>query len=323
MDGSENLGDDVRTAPGYQAAGRHSAVKVCRWTADALTGGKGCYKSTFYGIQSHRCLQMSPAADACNLHCRFCWRDQSWEYDDSPPDFDAPESVLERSVDAQRRLLSGYGGDSRVKVTRLQEALEPRHVAISLTGEPTLYPKLSEYLQLCHERGMTTFLVTNGTHPEAVRALDPLPTQLYVSVTAPNREVFQRLTHPSGEDAWDRLKETLGIVRTLDTRRVLRHTLVKGWNMGWEDQYARLDSIALPDFIEVKGYAFMGRSRHRLSRENVPSLVEVRAFAHRLAKLLGFEEAETSEEASVVLLARGSRPRFLDGFGPDAKENGC
>ncbi len=311
MDGSENLGEDIVTVPGYMSAGRHSAVKVCHWTANSLTEGRGCYKARFYGIERHRCLQMSPAADSCNLHCRFCWRDQSWEYDDSPPDFDEPELVLTRSLEAQRRLISGYGGDPRVDAQRLEEAHDPRHVAISLTGEPTLYPKLAEYISLCHQRGMTTFLVTNGTHPDAVRALNPLPTQLYVSVTAPNREVFFRLTHPPGEDAWDRLQETLGIVAGLNTRRVLRHTLVKGWNMGWEEQYARLDASARPDFIEVKGYAFMGRSRHRLTRDSVPTMDEIRRFAERLSRLVGLPIVDESPEASVVLLARGERPRYL------------
>ncbi|MCL5984301.1 MAG: 4-demethylwyosine synthase TYW1, partial [Candidatus Thermoplasmatota archaeon] len=299
MDGSESLGDDIVTVPGYQAAGRHSAVKVCFWTAKSLTEGRGCYKSRFYGIESHRCLQMSPAADSCNLHCRFCWRDQAWEYSDSPPDFDSPEDVLSRSLEAQRALLSGYGGDPRVDSDRFAAALEPRHVAVSLTGEPTLYPRLSEYLALCHAGGMTTFLVTNGTHPDALRALKTLPTQLYISVTAPNREIFERLTHPPTPDAWESLLESLSIVHDLPTRRVLRHTVVKGWNLGWEEQYARLDSLAEPDFIEIKAYAFMGRSRHRLTRDNVPSMEEIRRFSQELSRRLGYRVEDESEEGNV------------------------
>lgn len=308
-------GGGAADTPGYKSIGRHSAVKVCYWTAKSLTEGRGCYKSRFYGIESHRCLQMTPSADGCNLHCRFCWRYQGWETDTSPPDFDQPEEILVRAIEAQRDLVSGYGGDPRVEGSRLQEAFEPRHVAISLTGEPTLYPKLSEYLRLCHERGMTTFLVTNGTHPDALRALDPLPTQLYISLSAPNREIFERLTVPTEAREWDRLQESLSIVRGLATRRVVRHTVVKGWNLGFEEQYAALDSLASPDFVEVKGYAFMGPSRHRLTRDNVPTHVEVRTFARKIATHLGYELADEAEEATVVLLVRKGATRMLPMIG--------
>jgi tRNA wybutosine-synthesizing protein 1 len=158
---------------------------------------------------------------------------------------------------------------------------------------------------------MTTFVVTNGMHPEVLRSLDPLPTQLYCSVTAPNRRIFQRLSLPKAEDAWDRLTESLQVMSKLPTRTVIRHTLVKGWNMGWEEQYAALDSMARTNFIEVKGYAFMGRSRLRLSRENVPPYPEVRSFAEKLGKLLGYEVEDESEEAVVVLLAREKGNRWL------------
>ncbi|MCI4361264.1 MAG: radical SAM protein, partial [Thermoplasmata archaeon] len=242
------------TDQGYQLTGKHSAVKLCYWTRASLTEHRDCYKGRFYGIQSHRCLQMSPAIDSCNLHCRFCWRSQGWENDAMMTEYDEPEQLLEKSIDAQRRILSGFKGDPTVEEARWRESQTPRHIAISLTGEPTLYPKMNRFLELCHEQGITTFLVTNGTNPDGLRALHPLPTQLYVSVTAPNAEVFRRLTLPTDPHAWDRLVESLAIVRDLRTRRVLRHTLVRGWNLGWTDAYAELDLLARPNFIEPKGY---------------------------------------------------------------------
>ena len=228
-------------------------------------------------------------------------------------EYDDPESLLERSLQAQRELLSGQGGNPKVDHARWEESLQPRHVAISLTGEPTLYPKLSEYLRLCHERGITTFLVTNGTHPDALRHLDPLPTQLYCSVTAPNREIFERLTMPAQSDAWNRLRESLEIIRDLRTRRVIRHTLVRGWNLGWEEQYAELDASASPDFIEPKGYVFMGRSRNRLTRDHVPEHEEIRSFASRLSGLTGYPIADESPESKVLLLAKDPARRWLPG----------
>lgn len=42
------------TKQGYKIIGSHSGVKLCRWTKSMLRGRGGCYKHTFYGIDSHR-----------------------------------------------------------------------------------------------------------------------------------------------------------------------------------------------------------------------------------------------------------------------------
>jgi tRNA wybutosine-synthesizing protein 1 len=301
---------------GYQLTGKHSAVKLCYWTRESLVRGRDCYKGRFYGIESHRCLQMSPAIDSCNLHCRFCWRNQGWENDGMMTEYDEPEALLEKSIAAQRRILSGFKGDANVLEQRWEEAQAPRHIAISLTGEPTLYPKMNRFLQHCAERNITTFLVTNGTNPDALAAMDPLPTQLYVSVTAPNPELFRRLTMPSDPHAWDHLLESLDIVRGLRTRRVIRHTLVRGWNLGWVEQYAALDARARPDFIEPKGYVYMGKSRQRLGRSHVPEHSEIRSFASALGRRVGYPILDESPESKVVLLGRDGGSRYLPGREP-------
>lgn len=319
--GDQDLSTELSNQ-GYQLVGRHSAVKTCYWTRQSLLEGRDCYKGRFYGIQSHRCVQMSPAIDSCNLHCRFCWRNQGWENDESMPEYDDPESLLDRSIEAQQRAISGFKGEAEVPEARWEEARQPRHIAISLTGEPTLYPKMNRFLELCHSRGITTFLVTNGTNPDALRHLDPLPTQLYVSVTAPNEAVFRRLTLPAHEDAWQRLGESLQIIRDLRTRRVVRHTLVQGWNLGWEDQYAELDSIARPDFIEPKGYVYMGKSRQRLSWMHVPSHEAIRSFAKRLAARTEYRILDESPDSKVVLLGLREEGRFLPGLEPAAAPAG-
>lgn len=313
--GDQDLGADL-VDQGYQLTGRHSAVKLCYWTKASLTEGRDCYKGRFYGIESHRCLQMSPSIDSCNLHCRFCWRNQGWENDGMMTEYDDPEQLLERSIAAQKRILSGFKGDSGTDPIRWEESQRPRHIAISLTGEPTLYPKMNRFLELCHAEGITTFLVTNGTNPDGLRALDPLPTQLYVSVTAPNAEIFRRLTLPSDPHAWARLRESLAVVRDLKTRRVLRHTLVRGWNLGWVDQYAELDLLARPDFVEPKGYVYMGKSRQRLSTEHVPTHAEIGRFARSLAGRIDFRVLDESPESKVYLLGAEGADRWLPGRSP-------
>ena len=295
---------EVLERQGYRIVGEHSGVKLCHWTKASLTKGVGCYKQTFYGIESHRCLQMTPTVDACNLACQFCWRTQEWG-SDSMLLADDPGLIVEDSIRAQRELLSGFKGNPNVTRERFLEAWHPTNVAISLTGEPTLYRRLGEMIDEFKRRNMSTFLVTNGTTPATLRRMHAegrLPTQLYVTVAAPNEEIYQRLMVPRSGSEWRKLKETLALLPSLPTRTVIRHTLVEGWNLGWEDEYAELDRIAKPMFIECKGYSFVGESRLRLEAENVPSHASIRTFAERLANRIGYRVAAEREDSCVVLL---------------------
>jgi tRNA wybutosine-synthesizing protein 1 len=294
----------------YGIVGSHSAVKVCHWTKEQLAHGRGCYKNTFYGIQSHRCVQMTPMATYCNKTCLYCWRFQGWETKVEGP-FDAPEEIWDGSLEQQARLLSGFKGMDSVSAQAWQESEAPKHVAISLTGEPTFYPRLGEFLALCHGKGITTFLVTNGTTPEVLASLEPKPTQLYVSVDAPDEGTFQKLGVPTTPKAWEKLQQTLALLPTLGCRTVLRHTVVKGWNMHLVDGFAAMDAQAEADFIECKAYEYVGPSRERMAWDHVPSFEEVRAFAHRLATLLGYEVADERSDSRVVLLVKPGTPRFL------------
>jgi tRNA wybutosine-synthesizing protein 1 len=286
----------------YRIIGNHSGVKVCHWMRQKLLHGRACYKETFYGIESHRCLQMTPMLDGCTQNCLFCWRTQGYSEDVSTHDFDDPKMILEESIKAQKPLISGFKGDRRCDEKLWKEALSPNQVAISLSGEPTLYPHLGDFIRLCHDKGMTTFLVTNGTTPKILEKLDPLPTQLYVSVAAPSKEIHKKLCAPLNPKAWELLLETLELLPSLDTRRVIRHTLVKNWNLGYEDEYAKLDEKAEPMFIETKGFVFVGGARQRMSMDNMPSHDEVRGFGESLGSILGLDILLERTDSRVVLL---------------------
>jgi tRNA wybutosine-synthesizing protein 1 len=184
------------------------------------------------------------------------------------------------------------------------ESSSPNQVAISLTGEPTLYRRLGELIEDFHERGMTTFLVTNGTNPKMLEKLDPLPRQLYVSIVAPTEEIYRKLAFPKSGNEWRHLRETLELLPSLDTRRVIRHTLVDKWNLGFAEEYAKLDATADPDFIECKAYMFVGRSRERLLMENMPSHAAIREFSAQLADATGYGVAGEREDSRVALLTR-------------------
>lgn len=284
----------------YKMHGSHSAVKLCHWVQQSLLKGRPCYKQEFYGIRSHRCLQMTPVVNQCTHNCLFCWRVQGFEAQNV--EWKGPEEILDACMAEQRKLVSGFGGDPRCSKEQWKESREPKHVAISLSGEPTMYPRLGEFIEICHRRGMTTFLVTNGTLPEVLEKLDPLPTQLYVTVAAPNEEVYKRLCVPRIPDGWEKLRRTLELFPSLGTRTVVRHTLVNGWNVGWEDEYAKLDAIADPMFIEPKGYVFVGDSRRRMTIDNMPSPAMVAEFGRRLGDRMGMELLMERPDSRVALL---------------------
>lgn len=291
---------------GYKIVGSHSAVKLCHWLRQKLLHGRTCYKEHFYGIECHRCLQMSPTLEQCNQNCLFCWRIQNfdgWDF----AQLDEPEDILEMSIEAQKELVSGFKGDERCDPDMWKEARDPNQVAISLTGEPTFYPRLGEFIEACKGNGMTTFLVTNGTTPKVLENLDPLPTQLYVTLAAPNPEIYRKLCAPIGVKNWKRLERTLDLLPSLDTRTVVRLTLVDGWNIGWGDQYSELIEKAEPDFVEPKAYVFVGASRERLRIENMPSHETIKQFGKRLSASLGYAMVDEKPDSRVVLLSSGKK----------------
>jgi tRNA wybutosine-synthesizing protein 1 len=297
----------------YRFFGRHNhaAAKLCLWTRKSIRGGGQCYKQDFYGIDSHRCLQMSPNV-YCQLRCVFCWR--TWEHEPTnylPKEWDEPKELVEESILAQRKLLSGLGGAADVDRKKWKEAQEPNQIAISLDGEPTTYPYLGELIKEYEKRKATTFLVTNGLLPERLEALEPLPTQLYISLYGPDKQTHQKTNLPLTKDSWEKLNESLELLPSLDTRKAIRLTLVKDVNMKEPEKYAALIEKAQPDFIEAKGYMFVGGSRQRLAIENMPTHEEIRKFALDLNNSLGYNLVAEKKDSRVVLLSSGKKDQEI------------
>lgn len=61
-----------------------------------------------------------------------------------------------------------------VKPERLAEGLSPRHCALSLVGEPIMYPEINKLVAELHKRRISTFLVTNAQFPDRILSLDPV-----------------------------------------------------------------------------------------------------------------------------------------------------
>ncbi|WP_460124507.1 4-demethylwyosine synthase TYW1 [Stetteria hydrogenophila] len=302
---------------GYVFVGNHTVVKKCYWTHAALTQRRFCYKCKFYGIESHRCIQMSPAAYWCWNACLHCWRlrpqDVGYDWDETriPREIeDDPEFILDGIIEAQRKIISGYKGHPKVDPAMFEEAMNPKHIAISLTGEPTLYSRLGEFIQLAHRRGLTTFLVTRGVRPDVLANLEEEPSQLYISFEAWDKKSYNYFNKPLVPNAWELTMKTVELLPSLSCPTVYRITLVKGFNDHEEALrgFARLVEKGMPTYIEVKAYMYVGASRERLSRSNMPTHEEVRAFAEKLAEATGYPVVSESRPSRVVLLSRLTKP---------------
>ncbi|NQV91633.1 4-demethylwyosine synthase TYW1 [Candidatus Woesearchaeota archaeon] len=285
----------------YRVVGTHSAVKTCGWTKNMINGEGGCYKLKFYGIMSHQCMQMSTSISCAN-RCTFCWRgykapvskDWKWSVDD-------PQMILTKSLEAHHKLLVGYGGSEKANKHAYQASKDVKHVALSLTGEPIIYPKMNELLDKFHKDGVSTFIVTNGQYPEQIKNLKPI-TQLYISVDAPNKKLLKEVDKPLFEDYWERLMQALDYLAEKKARTCIRLTLIKFINDVEPENYAALIKRSDSDFIEVKGYMHVGESRNNLGRTNMPIHEEIIKFTQSLMPFLDDYEIVSEHIPSRVLM---------------------
>ena len=271
----------------------HSTVELCHWTKKSFKHEGSCYKHQFYGILTHRCMEFSPAGMYCENRCVYCWRPMEF-YDSmkmEPEQVAEPEQILRKLMGERKKLIDGFYGDSRNDNQRLDESLLPTHYAISLSGEPTMYPKLPELIKYLKslEATKSIFLVTNGQEPDMIQKLqdeDALPTQLYLSTNAADYESFIKINKPKYDDSWERWNKTLDMLKNLDTRTVLRITLIRNYNDQKEmiPAFADMFRKASPHFIEIKSYMHIGRSTNRLEHENMLEMSEVKKFSEEIAK---------------------------------------
>jgi wyosine [tRNA(Phe)-imidazoG37] synthetase (radical SAM superfamily) len=177
-----------------------------------------------------------------------------------------------------------------VKPERLEEAKEVRHCALSLVGEPIMYPQINALIDLLHSNGVSTYLVTNAQFPEAIRTLDPV-TQLYVSIDAATPETLKDVDRPLFADYWERLLRSLEELRRKDTRTVYRLTLINDRNSRQLCEYAKLVTRGQPHFIEVKGVTFCGDSKGSgISMQSVPYHKQVIEFSQQLVAAIDQEQ---------------------------------
>ena len=289
---------------GYRFVGshNHAAAKICHWTKQSILDKGVCYKEKFYGIESHRCLQMAPAVPNCQQKCEFCWRDLSYTQTQWEGEYDDPKTIIDEAVKAQNNLLCGFFGNDKANKEKLEESKTPTNAAISLAGEPMLYPEIDELIAEFNRRNFTTFVVSNGQCVDKLKNLENEPYQLYLSLDAPTKKIYDYVCQPQISEGWDNLNQSLDTLASFNSRTCIRTTCVKGRNMTNPEKYAELIKKASPDFVEIKAYMCVGSSRHRLTPDNMPTFDEVKSFAQKIGENCGKKIVNESEVSRVVLL---------------------
>ena len=178
------------------------------------------------------------------------------------------------------------------------EAMSPNHAAISLDGEPLLYPRMSEFVEEFRNRQMTTFIVTNGTLPERIENLEHLPTQLYLTLPAPNEQIYKRICRPMIRNGWDKISNSLDLVNSLSCRTLVRLTAVNKLNIAdkYITEYAKIIEKSNPDFFEIKGFTLQAKAlliSERLKndapiKDYFPEYDYLKEFALKFEKISGF-----------------------------------
>jgi tRNA wybutosine-synthesizing protein 1 len=262
-------------------------------------------------------MEMTPTAMNCENRCIYCWRPTEFYDTLQMPEHlvDEPDVIINQLLKERERLIMGFYGNPKSNKEKLDESLFPEHYAISLSGEPTMYPKLPNLIKYLKSLKNTKsiFLVTNGQEPEMINRLikeDALPTQLYLSTNASNRKTFYQINRPKYKDAWDRWLTTLNILADINTRTVLRMTLIRNYNSDLNNisEFVNVINKANPHFIEVKSYMHIGMSTNRLEHNNMLDVKEVREFTNNLQKnLQDYNIMDESEISRIVVLQNQNR----------------
>lgn len=313
----EMLSDKLRGAlskQGYHLVGSHSGVKICRWTKAQLRGRGGCYKHSFYGIESHRCMEATPSL-ACANKCVFCWRHHtnpvgtSWRWVT-----DEPKMLVDGMIAGHRGMVKQLRGVPGVTSEKMVEAMNPVHCALSLVGEPIMYPRIAEFLDYLHSHGLSSYLVTNAQFPDEIKALPPV-TQFYTSIDASTQAELKAIDRPLHKDFWERFQQSLHNMKDICGRTVYRLTLVGGFNFFDADNYAELVKLGEPDFIEVKGVTYCGTSNNaELTMKNVPWHEEVVDFCEQMCSHLPEYSISCEHEHSNCVLISNHKYKTETGW---------
>jgi tRNA wybutosine-synthesizing protein 1 len=229
--------------------------------------------------------------------------------------FDSPEDVVNALFVSQHKIICGY--KPYISSQKYDEAMNPKHATLSLTGEPFLYPWIPELIEELKRRDLTVFIVTNGSVPSTLQSIlekKAYPTQLYITLPAPGLTHFLDVHRPlEKEKALENIHKSLKIIgKGVSFRTVARLTVAEGLNLIDPEGYAEMISEMMkPSFIEVKGVVHVGAAEKRLPRSAMPSHSRIVEFAKQLENLTGYKIVAESEVSRLVILSNGTEPLLI------------
>ncbi|XP_068524701.1 S-adenosyl-L-methionine-dependent tRNA 4-demethylwyosine synthase TYW1B-like [Anas acuta] len=76
---------------------------------------------------------------------------------------DQPEMILQEAIENHQNMIKQFQGVAGVKADRFEEAMTAKHCALSLVGEPIMYPEINRFLKLLHQHNISSFVHSPGT----------------------------------------------------------------------------------------------------------------------------------------------------------------
>ena len=193
-----------------------------------------------------------------------------------------------------------------------EDSLNPKHAAISLDGEPFLYPLLSDFVREFKNRNMTTFIVSNGTFPKKIESMEQFPSQLYISLPASNEKLYKKICRPMIKDGWNKILNSLDLLNSLSCRTVVRITAVKNLNMNDDlaEEYWKIIKKSNPNFLDIKGFTLQAKAlliKERLKSNKpleffFPEFEDIQRFALKISDVSGFPILYENKRSRDILL---------------------
>jgi tRNA wybutosine-synthesizing protein 1 len=142
--------------------------------------------------------------------------------------------------------------------------------------------------------------------------MDSLPTQLYVSMVAPNEKIYREYIRPSNPATWKKYLRSLEVLKEAGKkcRTVLRMTIARGINDSDLEGYAQQIKTAKPHYVEVKSMVFVGGARkpeRGLGLGSMMAVDEIKKIAGALADATGYSLADVHGPSRVALLCRDQK----------------
>ncbi len=192
------------------------------------------------------------------------------------------------------------------------ESLYPKHAAISLDGEPFLYPLLSDFVKEFKTRNMTTFVVSNGTFPEKIESMEQYPSQLYISLPTSNEKLYKKICRPLIKNGWSNILNSLDLLKSLSCRTVVRITAIKNLNINdnMVEEYCKIIENASPNFLDIKGFTLQAKAlliKDRLKSNEpleyyFPEFEDIKNFASKISKTGGYPILYENQRSRDLLL---------------------